>query len=166
MITQSLIKEMEAYFGSDQRRIKHAHRVLEFSQKIMAVELGDREIVEAAAVLHDIGIKNAELKYNSNSGKYQEMEGPAVAEPILEKVGFPKDKMPLVLAIIGNHHTAGGVKADEFKVIWDADWLVNLADEYDIEDKAKISGIINRIFVTQTGKGLARKLYLNEGKQE
>ena len=45
-------------------------------------------ILEAAAYVHDIGIKVAEEKYGKCTGKLQEQEGPAVAREMLEKLGF------------------------------------------------------------------------------
>lgn len=45
-------------------------------------------ILEAAAYVHDIGIKPAEKKYGSCGGKLQEQEGPAAAKEILERLGF------------------------------------------------------------------------------
>lgn len=38
-----------------------------------------QEILEVTAVLHDVGIKVAEQKYNSSAGHYQQLEGPPVA---------------------------------------------------------------------------------------
>ncbi|MDA3930432.1 MAG: hypothetical protein PF541_15900 [Prolixibacteraceae bacterium] len=51
-------------------------------------KLKDEEIivVDLASILHDIGIKEAELKYNSCNGHYQEIEGPPVARPLLPDV--------------------------------------------------------------------------------
>ena len=36
-------------------------------------------MVLSAAYLHDIGIKEAERKYQSSAAPYQEQEGPAIA---------------------------------------------------------------------------------------
>lgn len=79
-----LIAAMKAEFGSDQKRIAHALNVLDWAKKIMDHEGGNREIVLAAAVLHDIGIQAAERKHGSNAPKYQELEGPPIARRILQ----------------------------------------------------------------------------------
>ena len=47
-----------------------------------------------------------------------------------------------------------------FKILTDADWLVNLRDEYDITDKEKLKKLISRIFRTDTGKRIAEEIYL------
>ena len=46
------------------------------------------DILEVAALTHDIGIKISEEKYNSSAGKYQEIEGPAVAQQMLERLAI------------------------------------------------------------------------------
>ena len=47
--------------------------------------------LETAAYVHDIGIKISEEKYNSSAGKYQEIEGPPIAEEMLTKLGYDKN---------------------------------------------------------------------------
>lgn len=155
-----LLREMEYYFGRDAKRINHARRVLGYAEQVLEKENGDREIVEAAAILHDIGIHAAERKHGSAAGKFQEIEGPPIAENILNKIAFPGEKMREVLAIIAHHHTPGKIKTNNFKILYDADWLVNLADEHDVADKKRIERIIEKVFLTASGKKLARRVYL------
>ena len=84
-ICDKLIDEMKGVFGGDTRRIEHALAVLDFAERIYAIEGGDALVIKAAAILHDIGILEAERKYNSSAGKYQEIEGPSIADGILKK---------------------------------------------------------------------------------
>jgi len=154
-----ILKMMEEYFGGDEKRKAHARRVLEFAEQLIERESGDREIVEAAAILHDIGIHEAERKYGSTAGKYQEIEGPPIAKSLLEKAGFPRDKLSEVLEIIAHHHS-GGIDTLNFKIIWDADWLVNIPDEVGLKDRDKLTRIIGKVFLTRTGEELAEKIYL------
>lgn len=125
---EQLLKEMENYFGRDERRKDHARRVLGFAEQMLEREAGDREVVVAAAILHDIGIHAAEKKYGSSAGKYQEIEGPPIAENILRKIDFSEEKIPEVLEIIAHHHTPGKVKTLNFRILYDADRRVNLED--------------------------------------
>ena len=41
------------------------------------------EVLEVAALTHDIGIRYCENKYGHCTGKLQEQEGPAIAEELL-----------------------------------------------------------------------------------
>lgn len=124
-----LIREMENYFGKDQRRINHAKKVLRYAEEMLDREGGDPEVVTAAAILHDIGIHAAEKKYGSNAGKYQEIEGPPIAKKILQKIDFPPGKIDEVLQIIACHHSPGVVRTQNFKILYDADCRVNREEE-------------------------------------
>jgi len=159
-VKTSLVKEMQAYFGEDARRINHALAVTAYAEKLLESENWDYTIVIAAAVLHDIGMHEAERKYGSTGGKYQEIEGPPIARAILTKLGFESNQIDEICEIIAHHHSPGKVKTTNFKILYDADWLVNLRDEYNIQDKDKLTNIINRVFLTESGKILAREIYL------
>ena len=160
VVEQKLLKELEEHFGSDIKRINHAKKVLGFAEQLLETEPADRLIVIAASILHDAGIKIAEEKYNSSAGCYQEKEGPAVARAILNKIKFNQKDIDEICEIIAHHHTPGKVNTQNFKVLYDADWLVNLKDEADIKDKAGLKGVINKVFLTPAGKTLAQQLYL------
>lgn len=153
-------KEMEGYFGADAKRIGHALRVAAYAEEILSHEPGDRELVLATALLHDIGIREAERKYGSSAGDLQEREGPPVARGILEGLGYGEPFVREVCAIIASHHSPGEVDSDNFRILWDADWLVNLGDEADCSDPERLAGMIGKIFMTGTGKDIAGKVYL------
>jgi len=151
---------MENYFGGDTRRIDHAHSVTDFVEQLLKSEVGDYAVVIAAGLLHDIGIHNAEKKYNSNSGKYQEIEGPPVAREILSRLKRPSAEIDEVCQIIAHHHSPGKNESSNFKILCDADWLVNLKDEFDLNDKARLKSIIQKVFLTDSGRALASRIYV------
>ena len=62
-VRERVIAAMRGTFGDDGRRIEHALRVLEFAERILVTETADPVVVKAAAVLHDIGIHEAERKH-------------------------------------------------------------------------------------------------------
>ena len=159
---EALIKAMEAYFNRDTKRINHAHRVTEYAEQLWQKEGGDYQVVIGAAVLHDIGIHQAEKKYGSSSGKYQEIEGPPVARKILTDLWFTAEKIEIICDIIAHHHSPGKITTIDFTVVYDADWLVNLKDEYDIRNQDKLNRIIDNVFLTRSGKALAREIYLQQ----
>jgi putative nucleotidyltransferase with HDIG domain len=155
-----LIQKMKDVFGDDQKRINHALAVLGYAEKICASEGGDETVVIAAAILHDIGIQQAERKYNSAAGKYQQIEGPPIAEKILNDEGVDSERTGHICKIIANHHTAKNIDTIEFRVLWDADWLVNIPDECGQMSQDKLKGFIEKIFKTNTGRRIAKELYL------
>ena len=161
-IKKKLLKDLEVYFGSDEKRINHAKRVLQFAEEILKHEGGDWHIVVPASILHDVGIKKAEEKCGSNSGHCQEKEGPAIAKKILLKNGLQVKDIDEICEIIAHHHTPGKVDTLNFKILYDADWLVNLKDEVDLSDKNKLKEIINKVFLTKKGRETAEKIYLSD----
>ena len=159
-IKKALLKAMETVFGNDLKRIEHAKKVTGYAEIIQESEGGDYPIIVGAAILHDIGIHEAERKYRNSGGKYQEIEGPPIARGILTELGFDRDQTEEICEIIAHHHSPGKIHSTNYKVLYDADWLVNLADEYDITDNKKLSKIIDKVFLTPTGKNIAREIYL------
>ena len=159
---EKILPEMINYFGDDIKRITHAMKVTYFAEKILQQEkTADRRVVVISAILHDIGIKQCELKYNSTDGQLQEKEGPPIAREILEKVGIKQDIIDEVCKIIASHHSPGEVNTLNFRILWDADWLVNIEDEFDLSDKEKLKRIIDKNFLTSVGKQIAIEKYLS-----
>ena len=124
-----LIRQLVQYFGSDDRRIDHALRVLRYAEELAGERPGcDLEIVQACALLHDVGIKVAEAKHGYNDGPTQELYGPPVAAELLADIGFPTDKIEVVKHIIGNHHSRSRYDYPELAVLKEADRRVNIED--------------------------------------
>ena len=161
MIDQ-LIEAMKNEFGDDQKRISHALSVLKYTQDILREEGGNSHVVIAAALLHDIGIQEAERKYGSSAGKYQEIEGPPIARRIMESIGLESSSIEHVCRIVGSHHSGSDIDTQEFRILWDADWLVNIPDEFADSNKDELKGIIGRIFKTRSGKKKAYQLYIEK----
>jgi HD superfamily phosphodiesterase len=124
------------------------------------MEGGDPLVVMGAAYLHDIGIPEAERKYGSSSGHYQELEGPAVAREILQKLSVRKEMADEICDIIGHHHSPRKEETLNFQILCEADWLVNIEEEGIPKEREKIEELIGKVFRTVTGKQLAEKLYL------
>ena len=159
-LCHTLIKEMKTVFGDDERRVRHALTVLDYAEQILKQEKADPLVVKAAAVLHDIGIHQAEAKHGSPAAKYQEIEGPPIARGIMKELGIDEMIIDHVCRIIANHHSARDIDTPEFRIVWDADWLVNLPDEYRDLSRLRLENMIDRMFKTATGVNLAKSLYL------
>ena len=55
---------------------------------------------------------------------------------------------------------ATDIDTPEFRIIWDADWLVNIPDQYDTSDSKSMSELINKVFKTQMGRTISQELFL------
>ena len=121
-----MTKLLVDYFEEDFRRINHALEVLKHAERIMEnAELGDAEVLIAAALLHDVGIKRSEALLGYNDGKTQEEYGPPVAEQLLASIDFPPEKIKKVCEIIGNHHSRSRYDYVELQILKEADRIVN-----------------------------------------
>jgi hypothetical protein len=155
---------MQDVFGGDQKRIGHALMVLDFAEKIQHKEGGRLDIIQAAAILHDIGIHEAERKYQSTAGKYQEIEGPPIAEGILKSLQWLQADIDHVCDIVGSHHCGNKIDTQEFRCIWDADWIVNMEHDYADFPRDKKRKLMETVFRTPTGRQIAARLSFTETK--
>lgn len=161
MTTGKILFAMINYYGQDTRRINHFMKVYGFAKTIGEQEgLSEKEleILEAAAVVHDIGIKISEEKYNSSAGKYQELEGPDQAKILLENLGYDEKFISEVCYIVGHHHTYKNITTLPYQILVEADFIVNLFE--DSESKTAIKNAYEKIFKTETGKKIIEKMYL------
>lgn len=157
---EEIIKSMINYFGNDVPRINHALKVYGFSRNIGKLEKLDDDkqfILEVSAVLHDIGIKISEEKYNSSSGKYQEVEGPKIAKEILEKFNLDSKTLNRILYIIGNHHTYSKINGIDFQILVESDFLVNIFEDNVKKDSIEV--IKNKHFKTAYGTKYLNSMY-------
>jgi HD superfamily phosphodiesterase len=152
---KALSSAMEAYFGVDSRRIRHAMRTADFAEMILTEEpSADPDVVIASALLHDIGIRNAEEKYGSAEARYQEIEGPEVAGDILRKLDYSDAFIREVCDIVAHHHHPREDETTNFKVLYDADQLVN-AEESGAKRPWGGAGTAGSVFFTEVGGRLA-----------
>lgn len=159
-MVSKVLKKMIAYFHQDIKRVNHAIKVYGFAKTISGNELVSEKyktVIELAAVLHDIGIKEAEKKYNSSGGKYQEIEGPPIAEDILIDEGIDKSIIERVCYLIGNHHSYNKIDGTDFQILVEADFIVNI--EEDALDIEAIRSIKEKYFKTATGRKILESLY-------
>ena len=131
MDINKVITAMIDYYQGQPKRIQHFLKVHAYAKLIGEQEGLDKEILdilEVAALTHDIGIKISEEKYNSSAGKYQEVEEPAVVIAD-EDLQYDKAKTDRVCYLIGHHHTYDQIDGIDYQILVEADFLVNLAEE-------------------------------------
>jgi len=158
--------EMKRYFGKDFKRIGHAASVARYAEQIVKEENGNPAVVLCAAYLHDIGIHEAERKYNSTAAQYQHKEGPPIAREILTRLGAREELIEEVCDIIGHHHHPRNQETLNFQIIYDADLIVNLEEREKKSEtrKERLAKVIGKNMFTNTGKRLARQTLLGEKK--
>lgn len=156
----NILKEMTYYYQGDPKRIQHFLKVHSFAKFIAEQENLSSDklyILEIASLMHDIGIKIAEQKYNSSNGKYQELEGPAPAREILEKLQVDTAVIDRVCFLIAHHHTYNDIDDLDYQILVEADFLVNLYE--DNCPTQAIKNALSKIFKTNTGINLCKTIY-------
>lgn len=158
--TDTLYLAMLQYFAGDAKRCQHFIKVHSLAALIGRAEGIDEHtqfLLEAAALVHDCGIKLGEAKYGRNDGQIQEQEGPAVAEVLLADAGFALQDRERICYLVGHHHTYSNIDGLDYQILVEADFLVNF-----YEDKlppANIKICTEKIFKTATGNKLARTMF-------
>lgn len=155
-----LITEMMKYYTGDPKRIQHFIKVYQFAKMIGEMEgLPEEEqhILETAAIVHDIGIKPAEEKYGSCGGKLQEQEGPDVAEKMLQRLAYEPKVIDRVCYLVGHHHTYDQIDGSDYRILVEADFLVNLYE--DGVSKVAVKNAYDKIFRTETGRRVCSLMF-------
>jgi len=153
---------MKRYFKKDFRRIGHAGRVARYAEEIGKEEKGNLGLILTTAYLHDIGLHEAERLHPGQADRYHEETGPAVAREILQGLGAKAELIDEVVSIIGRHHHPGPDDSLSFKVVFDADRIVNMeeaikAAETEEQRAALIQRIRGKPFLTVAGQEVARR---------
>lgn len=159
-LTGQVLRAMLGYYAGDPRRIGHFLKVYGFARAIGEGEGLDAEtleILEIAALTHDIGIKNSEIKYNSTAGTYQQQEGPPEARALLEGLGAAPELIDRVCWLIAHHHTYKDITGADYQILVEADFLVNAYEDEMTPDA--ILSALRRLFRTETGISLLKATY-------
>ena len=139
MTLEPLILKMISYDHGCPGRIQHFLKVHSFAKTIAVSEHLDEKtlfITEAAAIVHDIGIRLCLEKYGDGNGKLQEKEGPAIAAGLLDRLGFDSEVSERVQYLIGHHHTYNNIDGIDYQILVEADFLVNICDDNLTKDAA------------------------------
>ena len=153
------VKMME-YYAGDAKRIQHFIKVHSLARLVGVKENMPEHalyILEAAALTHDIGIKKAEEIYGRCDGQLQEQLGPEMAREMLKALGFDVDDISRICYLIALHHTYTDINGTDYRILVEADFLVNLYEDNAGEEA--ITSAYDRIFRTDAGKELCRLMF-------
>ena len=159
-----LMLEMVAFDAGDPKRIQHFVKVAGLARTIGEAEgLPAPELftLAAAAIVHDIGIHPALKKYGSCTGKLQEQEGPAPARSMLHELGFDERTVDRAVFLVGHHHTYNAVDGADYRILVEADFLVNLYED-GASQRAALAAR-GKVFRTRTGTALLNTMFGLEG---
>ncbi len=159
-MTGTIIAKLIAFDRGDRHRVNHALKVTGYAMAIASGERlsgGDKRILEAAAILHDIGILPALEKYGHADGKAQEELGPPEVRKVLASLDWSDGDIRRVEYLVGHHHSYGTDGGSLLQILFEADFIVNL-------DEGQFSGqspaaIRDRYFRTPAGIAVFNALF-------
>ena len=149
-----LIGEMIAWEAGEPKRINHFLKVYGFAKAIASREQlssATMNLVETAAILHDIGIRPALEKHGSSAGALQEEEGETAARDLLTRCGYQDQEfVNRICWLVGHHHSYEEVHDIDHQILIEADFLVILNEKN--APAEEIQRARDNIFKTFTGK--------------
>ena len=160
---RKLYKKMVEFYKGDPAHIQHFVKVHSFAKLIGEEEKLDQDtlfVLEAAALVHDIGIKPSLERYGRENGKLQEQEGPACAEAMLKELGFAPEVIRRVCYLVGHHHTYTNMDGMDYQILVEADFLVNYLESGMSESAIRES--VAKIYKTKAGTELAKEMFFPE----
>lgn len=158
----ALYNAMIDLFSGDARRCQHFIKVASLAKHLAESEGADAELtelIEAAGLVHDCGIKPGEAKYGAGhcTGKIQEQEGPSVARELLVNAGYTPEKVERICYLVGHHHTYDNIDGLDYQLLVEADFIVNFYE--DGTPKEHIAKAVEKIFKTASGMKLVRTMF-------
>lgn len=156
------IKMLHFYEGS-LHDINHFIKVHSFARLIGEKEglCGEAmDILECAAILHDIACPLCRKKYGSARGDLQEAEGMPMTEDFLAEFTLPESFVEQVVWLVGHHHQIDCVQSIEHRILLEADYLVNAHESGHSEEMIRQAE--EDFFRTKTGKELLYSMYIKK----
>ncbi len=160
-MVEQAVEKMITFYRGNLHDIAHFLKVWALAQTIGRAEGLDGEtqqVLELAAMVHDIACPLCREKYGNTSGKNQELESPPLVEAFFLELPVPAETVARVSWLVAHHHTYTGVEGLDHRILLEADFLVN-ADESGYA-KAAICQARERIFRAQAGIRLLDEMYL------
>ena len=155
-----LCKMVDFYKGS-KGDIDHFIKVYAYAESLGRLEELDertQNILEIAAIVHDIACPLCREKYGSTAGHYQELESENLLREFLSEFALPNDILERVIYLVCRHHTYEGLDGMDWQLLLEADFLVN-AGEMKLS-RENIESFREKVFKSDSGKQLLNSIYL------
>ena len=163
MIVSAAIQRMIGFYRGNCHDINHFLKVWAMAKTIGELEGLDRhtqEVLELAAVIHDIACPLCREKYGDTDGKHQELESPPLVEAFFAELPVDRADVARISWLAAHHHTYTDIGGVDHQILLEADYLVN-ADEHG-DSRYAVENFRRRIFRTAAGTQLLNSIYLRE----
>lgn len=160
MLVTIAIEKMIDFSEGNIHDIDHFLKVWALAKTIgeaEGLEPETQEILELAAVVHDIACPLCRVKYGNTNGKHQEEESAPLVEKFFSKLSVGTLNVERIKWLVEHHHTYTNVDGMDYQILLEADFLVN-AGESGYYKEAIENACVN-IFRTATGIRLLKSMY-------
>ena len=162
MIISAAVEKMIEFYKGNLHDIAHFMKVWAFAKTIGEQEKLDAhtmQILELAAIVHDISCPLCREKYGNTNGKNQEIESAPLVNEFLSDLPVSAQDTERISWIAAHHHTYENVVGLDYQILLEADFLVN-AEESGYKRSA-VEAAKKNIFKTTTGTRLLESIYLH-----
>lgn len=160
MELNKIVEEMIQFSHGTLHDTHHFMNVLSYARLIALgenVSLELLEIIELAAITHDIGCPYCREHFGHINGKDQEREGAILVREFLTKLNYPKNIIERIAYLVGHHHTLNEIDGMDYQILVEADYFVNaFNNNYSIEN---VKNMLDKVFKTKTGSDLLKTMY-------
>ncbi len=166
LLKDKVAVEMKRYFKTDFKSISHASRVARYAEKIgKATEGANMALILCSAYLHDIGRVEAEKKHGNTDPEFIQLEGPVVAEALLQKLGADDQLSNEVCRIISHKEPASQDNEVNYHIVYDACLIAHLEDEHKEKtiDAERAKECLNSSFLSKNGRSEAEEVLKHLG---
>ena len=156
-------RKMIGFYHGNRHDIAHFLKVWAMAKTIGELEGLDghtQEVLELAAVVHDIACPLCREKYGDTDGKHQELESPPLVEAFFAELPVDRADVARISWLAAHHHTYTDIGGVDHQILLEADYLVN-ADEHG-DSRSAVENFRRRIFRTAAGTQLLNSIYLRE----
>lgn len=161
MLIAAAIEKMIDFYEGNIHDIDHFLKVWALAKTIGEAERLDKktqELLEIAAVVHDIACPLCREKYGDTDGKHQEEESAPLVDAFLNELPVGMLNVERVKWLVEHHHTYTNVDGMDYQILLEADFLVNAGESG--YSKEAIENACEKVFHTATGTHLLRSMYL------
>lgn len=160
MIVASAAQKMIEFYEGNLHDIDHFLKVWAMARTIGELEGLDehtQEVLELAAVVHDIACPLCREKYGDTNGKHQELESQPLVEAFFAGLPVERADVERISWLAAHHHTYTNVVGMDHRILLEADFLVNAGESG--YTQTMIENFRERVFRTAAGTQLLNSIY-------
>ena len=162
MTIAEILEKMICYSNGNIHDIDHLVRVWTFAKTIGELEGLDahtQEVLELAAVIHDIACPLCREKYGKALGKLQEQESPPLVAEFFDGLPAAAEDVERISWLAAHHHTYTDVDGLDHRILLEADYIVNAAENS--RPRAATESAKKTVFRTASGTRLLDSIFHN-----